>query len=57
MQRAHPMGAVIRRAAIAALAFPATVVLAQQGEVGGLQVDRSKPVPAKSEIIAAWQKR
>ena len=51
---------MIRRAAIGALAFPAALALAQQGESGRLhlgQRDRSKPVPAKSEIIAAWQKR
>ena len=51
---------MIRTAAIIALAFPTAVVLAQQGENGRLQLgqrDRSRPVPAKSEIIAAWQKR
>ncbi|MDP9277964.1 MAG: hypothetical protein M3P00_00950, partial [Gemmatimonadota bacterium] len=51
---------MIRLAAIGALAFPAALALAQQGESGRLQLgqpDRSRPVPAKSEIIAAWQKR
>jgi hypothetical protein len=51
---------MIRLAAIGALAFPAALALAQQGESGRLQLgqrDRSKPVPAKSEIITAWQKR
>jgi hypothetical protein len=49
-----------RYAAIAALVFHATVLHAQEGGSGRLQLgqrDRSKPVPAKSEIIAAWQKR
>jgi hypothetical protein len=51
---------MIRNAVIIALAFPTAVVLAQQGETGRLhlgQRDPSKPVPAKSEVIAAWQKR
>jgi hypothetical protein len=51
---------MIRLGAIGALAFPAALALAQQGESGRLhlgQRDPSKPVPAKSEIIAAWQKR
>jgi hypothetical protein len=51
---------MIRFAAIGALAVPAALALAQQGESGRLQLgqrDRSKPVPAKSEIITAWQKR
>ena len=51
---------MIRHAAIGVLAFPAALALAQQGESGRLhlgQRDRSKPVPAKSEIIVAWQKR
>ncbi len=51
---------VIRLAAIGALAFPTTLAIAQQSESGRLQLgppDRSKPVPAKSEIITAWQKR
>src|SRR6266550_40626 len=51
---------MIRNAAIIALAFPTAVVLAQQSENGRLQLgprDRSRPVPAKSEIIVAWQKR
>ena len=50
----------IRSAAIIALAFPAAVTLAQQGPAERLQLgqrDHSRPVPAKSEIIAAWQKR
>ena len=50
----------IRSAAIIALAFPAAVTLAQQGPAERLQLgqrDLNKPVPAKSEIIAAWQKR
>lgn len=50
----------IRNAAIIALAFPAAVASAQQGPAERLQLgqrDRSRPVPAKSEIIAAWQKR
>ena len=50
----------IRNAAIIALAFPAAVAFAQQGPAERLQLgqrDRSRPVPAKSEIIAAWQKR
>lgn len=48
---------MIRPAGIAALAFPATLVLAQQSDANRPQLDRSRPVPAKSEIIAAWQKR
>jgi hypothetical protein len=51
---------MIRTVAIIALAFPSAVVFAQQGENGRLQLgqrDRSRPVPPKSEIIAAWQKR
>jgi hypothetical protein len=51
---------MIRQAAICALAFPTAVALAQQGPAERLQLgqrDRSRPVPAKSEIIAAWQKR
>lgn len=48
---------LVRHAVLAALAFPSTVAFAQRGETGGLPVDRSKPVPAKSEIIAAWQQR
>ena len=50
----------IRSAAIIALAFPGSVPLAQQGPAERLQLgqrDHSRPVPAKSEIIAAWQKR
>ena len=50
----------IRSAAIIALAFPPAVTLAQQGPAERLQLgqrDHSRPVPAKSEIIAAWQKR
>jgi len=50
----------IRNAAIIALAFPAAVASAQKGPAERLQLgqrDRSRPVPAKSEIIAAWQKR
>ena len=45
--------------AIGMFALP-TLLLAQQGPAGPLQLgqrDRSKPVPATSEIIAAWQKR
>ena len=48
------------RAALTALAFPASVAFAQQGPAARLQLgqrDRSRPVPSKSEIIAAWQKR
>ena len=51
---------MIRFAVIGALAFPTALALAQQSESARLQLgprDRSKPVPAKSEIIAAWQKR
>jgi len=52
---------MIRLAVIGALGFPAALALAQQGETAGRlhlgQPDRSKPVPAKSEVIAAWQKR
>ena len=50
----------IRNAAIIALAFPAAAAVAQQGPAERLQLgprDRSRPVPAKSEVIAAWQKR
>jgi hypothetical protein len=49
-----------RNAAIIALAFPTAVALAQQGPAERLQLgqrDPSRPVPAKSEVIAAWQKR
>ena len=51
---------VTRLAAIGALAFPTSLAIAQQSESGRLQLgprDRSKPVPAKSEIVTAWQKR
>ncbi|MDP9200897.1 MAG: hypothetical protein M3P26_03040 [Gemmatimonadota bacterium] len=51
---------MIRQAAIVALAFPSALAFAQQVESGRLQLgerDRSRPVPAKSETIAAWQKR
>lgn len=48
---------LLRHAGIVALAFPSTVAFAQHGETGDLPRDRSKPVPQKSEIIAAWQKR
>lgn len=51
---------MIRHAAIAALALPTAVALAQEGGAARLKlglIDRSRPVPAKSEIIAAWQKR
>lgn len=50
---------VRRNAALIALAFPAGA-LAQQGPAARLQLgqrDPSRPVPARSEIIAAWQKR
>ncbi len=49
-----------RNAAIIALAFPTAVAFAQQGPAERLQLgqrDPSRPVPAKSEVIAAWQKR
>jgi hypothetical protein len=49
-----------RNAAIIALSFPTAVALAQQGPAERLhlgQRDPSRPVPAKSEVIAAWQKR
>ena len=39
------------------LAFGVPALLAGQSESRSLPPDRSKPVPAKSEIIAAWQKR
>src|SRR5438105_9023100 len=51
---------MIKSAAIGALALPAAFALAQQADAGRLQLgqrDLSKPVPAKSEVIAAWQKR
>ena len=51
---------MIKYAAIGALALPTAFALAQQTDAGRLQLgqrDRSRPVPAKSEIIAAWQKR
>lgn len=48
---------MIRSAVLAGLFFFATLAHAQQGEAGRLQVDRSRPVPQKSEIIAAWQRR
>ena len=51
---------MLRSAAIASLAFPTALALAQQGPAERLQLgnrDHSKPVPAKSEVIAAWQKR
>ena len=49
-----------KTAAIFTLSFPAAAALGQQGPAARLQLgqrDPSKPVPAKSEIIAAWQKR
>ena len=49
-----------RNATIMALAFPISVALAQQGPAERLQLgqrDPSRPVPAKSEVIAAWQTR
>ncbi|HYS69175.1 MAG TPA: hypothetical protein VEM14_02970 [Gemmatimonadaceae bacterium] len=51
---------MIRNAAILVFAFPTAVVLAQQGPAERLQLgqrDLSRPVPAKSDVIAAWQKR
>jgi len=39
------------------LAFGIPALLLGQSESRSLPPDRSKPVPAKSEIIAAWQKR
>ena len=39
------------------LAFGMPTLLLAQSESRSLPPDRSKPVPAKSEIIAAWQKR
>jgi len=50
----------MRYAAIIALAFPSAAILPQQGPAARLQLgqrDPSRPVPAKSEAIAAWQKR
>lgn len=47
----------LKHTAAAAIAFPTAALFAQQGEAGRLPVDRSRPVPAKSEVIAAWQKR
>src|ERR1051325_4681363 len=44
---------MIRALAILLIATP----LAAQIELGRLELDRSKPVPTKAEIIAAWQKR
>ena len=35
----------------------AKTTIGDQGAAGGPQVDRSKPVPPKSEIPKAWQKR
>jgi len=46
---------MIKRATFLAFGIPA--LLAGQSESRSLPPDRSKPVPAKSEIIAAWQKR
>ncbi len=34
-----------------------SVAFAEQDQAGRLQLDRSKPVPPKAEIIKAWQKR
>jgi hypothetical protein len=51
---------MIRSLAIGALAFPTALALGQGSKAGPAQlgqVDRSKPVPSKSETIAAWQKR
>src|SRR5882672_3367268 len=51
---------MIRLAGIGALAFPTAIAIAQQGPAARLQLgqrDPSRPVPAKSEVIAAWQKR
>lgn len=36
---------------------PTRGVIADQDAAGRLQRDRTKPVPAKSEILRAWQKR
>jgi hypothetical protein len=50
----------IRIAAIIALAFHTAIAFAQEGGSARMQLgerDRSKPVPTKSETIAAWQKR
>jgi|GEM_PF-1660441 len=35
----------------------AALALAEQDDAGRPQLDRSKPVPAKSEIVKAWQQR
>ena len=42
---------------VAAVTLPTATLATQETNVGRAQLDRSKPVPAKSEIIAAWQKR
>jgi hypothetical protein len=48
---------MVIQAAIGALLLPTALVLAQTPGTVRPQVDLSKPVPAKSEIIAAWQRR
>jgi hypothetical protein len=50
----------IRIASITALVFHTAIAFAQEGGSARMQLgerDRSKPVPTKSETIAAWQKR
>jgi hypothetical protein len=50
----------IRIAAVTTLAFHTAIAFAQEGGSARMQLgerDRSKPVPTKSETIAAWQKR
>lgn len=44
---------MIANVAIATLA----TLLQQEADPGRLPLDRSRPVPAKSEIVAAWQRR
>ena len=51
---------MIRYAFVGAMALPLALAQPQQGPAARLQLgerDRSRPVPAKSEVIAVWQKR
>ena len=58
-----PVAAVLMRATgraapiCAEPVVPTRGVVADHDAAGRLQLDPSKPVPAKSEIIRAWQKR
>jgi hypothetical protein len=58
MSRNDPMiRYIVRLIAIVALPLSTALGLVPQPDLGRLPRDHSKPVPPKSEIIAAWGKR